>query len=546
MKNNQQFYKPVFLGIIFLFMCGCFITTIGIPDVFAEEGDGTEDSGNSGGFMIESEKVEGEMDVLGSLQGKINIEEGKIYGLTITKKLDMGKNQNAMIIKIKSPGPVPVKELESETIGGGPPSFSGLCAPSKIGWACLQDVKMTVPSQSVSDISLPDAKIETCYESECDALPDESAVSKKDMQNMLEEMEEQQLTLQEIKDGLEEDKEQLKTIKELLDQATTAYKQMKEDGQPEKLEQSVDDISKLLNEQISAEEENKEELDEEFVEQFVVLTEQTGKDYTSLNETTTEFVKTLDEASKLVKELEEHIKLKENSLAKIEEEAKKQAKDKDRKQAEDYAALKEKAEESSASNEADKKAKKTDGKETKASEEKEEAIVIPDLKEQLKAFKEEVQAENKRLRELKVKQEELIQWVDTITKSLTELKTTIVKVKENFPDEVFEKIMEHLKAIEIDEKELENKDSPDNDNKEKQPKENGDNDKTGNTNKKGDEDEDKAENDDPDKKGNQKPEPAAKENSSGKEADKEKDKEENGVLLNEVTDLTDELFDNTS
>ncbi|WP_088052862.1 hypothetical protein [Virgibacillus dakarensis] len=136
--------------------------------------------------------------------------------------------------------------------------------------------------------------------------------------------------------------------------------------------------------------------------------------------------------------------------------------------------------------------------------------------------------------------------MDTIKKDLTELKTSIMKDENAFPDEAFEKIVEHLKAIEIGEEELENKDSGDNDNKENQPKENSDNDNTGDTNKEGDENEDKAVNDDSDKKGDQKSEPPAKENSSGKEADKEKDKEENGGLLNKVTDLTDELFDNTS
>src|SRR5699024_10611164 len=36
-------------------------------------------------FTIHSEKVEGEMDVLGALGGEIDIEQGTIQGLTITQ-----------------------------------------------------------------------------------------------------------------------------------------------------------------------------------------------------------------------------------------------------------------------------------------------------------------------------------------------------------------------------------------------------------------------------------------------------------------------------
>src|SRR5699024_10158081 len=63
---------------------------------------------DSEGFIIHSEKVEGEMDLAGALVGKVNIEEGTIEGLTITKEIDTGDERDPMVIQITSPGPVNV------------------------------------------------------------------------------------------------------------------------------------------------------------------------------------------------------------------------------------------------------------------------------------------------------------------------------------------------------------------------------------------------------------------------------------------------------
>src|SRR5699024_2274796 len=129
-----------------------------------EDGD---DGGNSGGFIIHSEKVEGEMDMAGALVGKITIETGTIEGLTITKELDTGDERDPMIIKVTSPGPVEVENLKTETLNGMMPDIGDLSLGPPVA---LKDVTMEVDHQNVEKISLPDASIETCFADECDEM----------------------------------------------------------------------------------------------------------------------------------------------------------------------------------------------------------------------------------------------------------------------------------------------------------------------------------------------------------------------------------------
>src|SRR5699024_9060942 len=82
---------------------------------------------DSEGFIIHSEKVEGEMDLACALVGKVNIDEGTIEGLTITKEIDTGDERDPMVIQITSPGPVDVDNLETETLDGGAPDFEEIC-----------------------------------------------------------------------------------------------------------------------------------------------------------------------------------------------------------------------------------------------------------------------------------------------------------------------------------------------------------------------------------------------------------------------------------
>lgn len=121
---------------------------------------------HSGGFIIKAKKVEGSMDLLGALLGKIEIGAGQIEELEIFKSLGFEGDEN-IHITIQSPGPVAVKNLKSETLGGSLPEFTGLCLPSQLGWLCLENVTMVVPWQMVEEIDLPQAKITTCFSNEC-------------------------------------------------------------------------------------------------------------------------------------------------------------------------------------------------------------------------------------------------------------------------------------------------------------------------------------------------------------------------------------------
>src|SRR5699024_3044442 len=64
---------------------------------------------------------------------------------------------------------------------------------------CLKNVSMKVTEQSVEDISLPEAEIETCYKSECNQLPDAPQMKT-------------------AKKGMEEDNKKLNDIKDCISQ----------------------------------------------------------------------------------------------------------------------------------------------------------------------------------------------------------------------------------------------------------------------------------------------------------------------------------------
>lgn len=300
MKNKRKWNKVIYLGLIFILTSGLILSPAGKMSVYAEEAgeeddnveepenpeetgedsespdqesegesdesgdesdesedgsgesDEPENGGNSGGFIIESEKVEGDMDVLGALEGKIDITEGKIEGLTITKRLETGDERDPLVIQITSPGPVDVVELKTQTMDGGPPDFDlieGICESDTPGWACLEDVTMEVDHQDVENISLPDAEIVTCFEEECDNLPGETSSTDKDeIQTMMEKMEKQELTLEEIMKGLEDDREKLDEMQELLEQASDTYDQMQDEQQVEELANVIEEIAELLDE----------------------------------------------------------------------------------------------------------------------------------------------------------------------------------------------------------------------------------------------------------------------------------------------------------
>src|SRR5699024_5001315 len=85
MDNRRNLKIFVFLSTIILILYG----VAGSFSVDAEESEDVVALENSDDFVIESEKVDGKMDLEEALGGNIDIEEGEIHGLKITKKLNI-------------------------------------------------------------------------------------------------------------------------------------------------------------------------------------------------------------------------------------------------------------------------------------------------------------------------------------------------------------------------------------------------------------------------------------------------------------------------
>lgn len=223
MKRRMKKRSSFFLSVLVIMVCVFSSSFIGNMTVQGEENIERAASGDSGGFIIESVKVDGVLDLAGILLGKITIYEGDIYGLTITKKISLGGNQEPLIIKITSPGPIPVKRLTASTKGHSIPEFGGLCKPEKAGRVCMEDVSMTVTAQEAASIALPDAKVETCYARQCGPLPEGSSMSEEQFKEFMKQIEDNESDLKEILEGVEKDSEQLSVLEKLLKDAMTAW-----------------------------------------------------------------------------------------------------------------------------------------------------------------------------------------------------------------------------------------------------------------------------------------------------------------------------------
>ncbi|TCP20299.1 hypothetical protein EV207_15317 [Scopulibacillus darangshiensis] len=173
-KTKQWYKRFLFLGLILLVITGLCLP---LPAQKAASA-----SGNSGGFMIEADKVEGAINIPAILVGKIAVKEGKIYGLTLTKELKTA--HGTIVIKIKSPGPIDVKDMKADLMGL--PTFTGLYLPDHFGWIGMKNVKMKVSKQTASLLTLPGAQVETSYgRSE---NKETKALNKEDLKKLAEKM----------------------------------------------------------------------------------------------------------------------------------------------------------------------------------------------------------------------------------------------------------------------------------------------------------------------------------------------------------------------
>ena len=91
--------------IMLFFLCGFVFSYL--KGEFIQAANKVNDGEHSGGFLIRAKRVEGSLDLLGVLLGKVEIGTGRIEGLEIFKSLAFEKGEN-IYIKIHSFGPVAV------------------------------------------------------------------------------------------------------------------------------------------------------------------------------------------------------------------------------------------------------------------------------------------------------------------------------------------------------------------------------------------------------------------------------------------------------
>ncbi|WP_164667962.1 coiled-coil domain-containing protein [Virgibacillus doumboii] len=319
--------KTAFFCLIFLIAYGLSFLSPAVNSAYAESNEAADGNGHSGGFIVKTEKVEGQMDLVGALIGKISIKEGTIHGLTITKTLETGMSEDPLMIKITSPGPIKVQNLKAGTINGLPPSIGDLCKPSKPGWICLKDVTMKVTEQSASEISLPEASVQACYQSQCGGLPDYKPMTKKEVKDILNEEKakedeeqsdnkqpdkeqlgsEQPANLDDIKNELQKDKENLDKAKDILDEASDVYEKIKNGNPTEELKKLTDKINDLLEDNVIDGTTDK-------LKELVAKLKELEKEATSFGTISETFTKLTDEADRLVQDLQNSINTTKEQL----------------------------------------------------------------------------------------------------------------------------------------------------------------------------------------------------------------------------------------
>ncbi|SET60098.1 hypothetical protein SAMN05421676_10635 [Salinibacillus kushneri] len=394
------------------------IYTFSIP-YFQDQTVSASEDDHSGGFTIESEKVDGYLELVGALFGKVKIFDAEIHGLTITKVIDNG--QNPIMIKIKSEGPVQVKNLETETLDGLPPHLGGLCVPSKAGGLCLKDVTMTVPYQTAENISIPNAKVETCYGTECGTVPEAASMTVEEAEKMLEGIEEDPpSSLEKLNKKLKDNKDQFQHVKDSVKEAETLYDQIKQDDQVQSLKEMIQSVNELVK--------SDDALGLELTsENLADLKEDIKEEYEAFNQVTSDLFSKVEEASTNLEKLKKDIKTNEEALSKIDEQ--KTIQDNElQEQAEIYQKLQKKMKDNQqATNEGQKQnqnGQHSSSNENQSSEESasnEEKLDIETLKKEWKTLKKDIKPVEEQLTELKDAVEELKSTKETISGQMDEV-----------------------------------------------------------------------------------------------------------------------------
>lgn len=234
MKIYRKVDKKIFhFTIALIFIIGiCSPSSISVAD---EE---LEDVGHSGGFIVKSEKIEGVMNAFEIMQGNVEIPEGQIIGLTITKKLAETEH-GTLVINIKSPGPIPLDDLKAKSIGY--PFFEELCESDNEEWLCMAGVEMTLSEQFANSIDLPNATVETCYEGQC---ADDREEELETMSLMLDD----EKSIEEIEQDLESVNQILHVVEEELDNAQQTNKTIINDEQENQVNKSLEQFNEPVSE----------------------------------------------------------------------------------------------------------------------------------------------------------------------------------------------------------------------------------------------------------------------------------------------------------
>lgn len=290
MKVKQKIYRPIFHFTI------AIILIIGycLQPHTSHGQEQTNDVGHSGGFKVKIEKIEGVMDAFEIMQGIVDIPEGQIVGLTITKTLEETKH-GTLVINIKSPGPIPIDQLKAKSIGY--PFFESLCEASKEDWLCMQGVEMTLSEQSVNTIDLPNATVETCYEGQC---PDDKEENAEQMSLMSDESS----TLESIEKNLQSTAQILKVAEEQITQAAA-------------LDETI--AKEELQEQVKDSLENFKTSDSDSNDELVQSAEKIHATYETFNEKASQLALRTSVIADILKQVELVLENENEKIAKLEE-----------------------------------------------------------------------------------------------------------------------------------------------------------------------------------------------------------------------------------
>lgn len=253
----------------------------------------TDDVGHSGGFKVKIEKIEGVMNAFEIMQGIVDIPEGQIVGLTITKTLKETKH-GTLVINIKSPGPIPIDQLKSKSIGF--PFFESLCEASKEDWLCMQGVQMTLSEQSVNTIDLPNATVETCYEGQCS---DDKAQNEEQMNLMSNE----DNTIESIEKNIQSANQILQVAEEEISHAAALNETIAQEKQQEQVQQSLEQFQDSDSD----------------LQDLVQSAEKIQKTYETFNENASQLALRTSVVSDILKQVELVIENENEKVAKLEE-----------------------------------------------------------------------------------------------------------------------------------------------------------------------------------------------------------------------------------